>query len=65
MKNQEIYQNNPDVIAYFAIKDGNIIFDLNDKKISVSEMMVINTNLVNEYVKSIAQLQTDQQNKQE
>lgn len=61
MKEHEIYKSNPDVIAFFAIRDGKVFFDINDNKISVPEMMVLNTNLINEYIKSIANMQNQQQ----
>jgi hypothetical protein len=63
MKQSEVYKNYPEVLGYFSMKDGKIFFDINDSKISVAEMMVINANLINEYVKSIASMQTQQEQK--
>lgn len=49
----DFFKKNPEMIATFAIKDGKLIFDYNDDKISVSEMILVLHNTVHEYLKTI------------
>lgn len=60
MKENEIYNKNPEIIAYFSIKDGKLTFNFDDKRISIAEIMILNSNLLNEYVKSIAMANQEQ-----
>lgn len=65
MKSNEVYTQYPEIIAFFSVKDGKICFDFNDNKISFEEMMIINSNLVTEYLKTVAISVQQQKNPEE
>jgi hypothetical protein len=52
-KELDFYAKNPDVFAAFLMEDGKLIFDFDEKKISISEVMIVLQNTVAEYLKVI------------
>lgn len=62
---KDVYKTHQNVIAYFSIEDGKVIFDINDEKLSIPEMMMIVSNTLNEFVKAVAIQQNTTNNNQQ
>lgn len=48
-----IYEKNPDIMAAFLTKNDKLIFDFDEKRISLPEIMIVLQNTVTEYLRVI------------
>ena len=62
---KDVYKTHENVIAYFAIENGKVVFDVNDEKLSIPEIMMIVSNTLNEYVKAVAMQQNTNNQQQQ
>lgn len=60
-KQKQFYKKNPEVIMYFAMDEGNIVFDFDDTKIDAYDAVLLSHNTVNEFLKSITEKMRQEQ----
>lgn len=61
VKQKEFYIKNPNILAYFAIENGKIVFDYDDTKTEITDTILLLHNTVNEFLKTISQNIKEQQ----
>jgi len=55
-KLKDVYKNNPEIISYIALRDGKLIIDINEDKTTTTDIMLVYSNVLTEYIKSSASL---------
>lgn len=61
VKQKEFYKKNPNILAYFAIENGKIVFDYDETKTEITDTILLLHNTVNEFLKTISQNIKEQQ----
>ena len=50
----KVYSQNPEVLAYFAMVNGKLVFDFDEHKIPPEHIMLVLHQTVEEYLKVLA-----------
>ncbi len=51
---EKLYSQYPEVLAYFAIVDGKLVFDFDEHKVPLEQIVVALNTVTSEYLKAIA-----------
>lgn len=60
----DLYKQHPEIFAAFILKDGKLVFDYDENRIEITELMLILNTTITEYLKAI-HINTVQQKNEE
>lgn len=61
---ENLYVQYPELLAYMAVVDGKLVFDFDDRKVTLEQMMLALHSVTGEYLKALAEQTSPNNNKE-